>query len=180
MTSWLEAAGRLMAAFHWNLSRASARAAPSVLCFERGKGTQRSPDPSVFLPALHLSSPAVSVHPLMLPPSGDTRCSPCELSCSLLSSPRGSLDFQQHDPACCCWLPLCSSHGVVHPLQVNYKNVMKQYSLGPNGGILTSLNLFATRFDQVGQHRLQPRLNLREPSDQGVTAGTSSLPAQQC
>jgi GTPase SAR1 family protein len=26
---------------------------------------------------------------------------------------------------------------------------MKQYSLGPNGGILTSLNLFATRFDQV-------------------------------
>ena len=33
--------------------------------------------------------------------------------------------------------------------QVNYKNVMKQYGLGPNGGILTSLNLFATRFDQV-------------------------------
>lgn len=33
---------------------------------------------------------------------------------------------------------------------VNYKNVMKQYGLGPNGGILTALNLFATRFDQVG------------------------------
>ena len=32
---------------------------------------------------------------------------------------------------------------------VNYKEVMKQYGLGPNGGILTSLNLFATRFDQV-------------------------------
>jgi len=32
---------------------------------------------------------------------------------------------------------------------VNYKNVMKEYNLGPNGGILTSLNLFATRFDQV-------------------------------
>jgi GTPase SAR1 family protein len=32
---------------------------------------------------------------------------------------------------------------------INYKEVMKQYSLGPNGGILTSLNLFATRFDQV-------------------------------
>jgi GTPase SAR1 family protein len=32
---------------------------------------------------------------------------------------------------------------------VNYKEVMKQYNLGPNGGILTSLNLFATRFDQV-------------------------------
>ncbi len=34
---------------------------------------------------------------------------------------------------------------------VNYKEVMKQYGLGPNGGILTSLNLFATRFDQVIQ-----------------------------
>uniref|UniRef100_A0A3Q0SYY8 GPN-loop GTPase n=1 Tax=Amphilophus citrinellus TaxID=61819 RepID=A0A3Q0SYY8_AMPCI len=31
---------------------------------------------------------------------------------------------------------------------VNYKEVMKQYGLGPNGGIVTSLNLFATRFDQ--------------------------------
>jgi hypothetical protein len=26
---------------------------------------------------------------------------------------------------------------------------MKQYGLGPNGGIVTSLNLFATRFDQI-------------------------------
>eukprot|EP00615_Pteridomonas_danica_P000964 CAMPEP_0114351306 /NCGR_PEP_ID=MMETSP0101-20121206/17085_1 /TAXON_ID=38822 ORGANISM="Pteridomonas danica, Strain PT" /NCGR_SAMPLE_ID=MMETSP0101 /ASSEMBLY_ACC=CAM_ASM_000211 /LENGTH=306 /DNA_ID=CAMNT_0001491117 /DNA_START=45 /DNA_END=965 /DNA_ORIENTATION=+ len=32
---------------------------------------------------------------------------------------------------------------------VDYKEVMKQYNLGPNGGIMTSLNLFATRFDQV-------------------------------
>lgn len=32
---------------------------------------------------------------------------------------------------------------------VNYKEVMKKYNLGPNGGIVTSLNLFATRFDQV-------------------------------
>jgi GTPase SAR1 family protein len=32
---------------------------------------------------------------------------------------------------------------------VNYKEVMKQYNLGPNGGIMTSANLFATRFDQV-------------------------------
>ena len=32
---------------------------------------------------------------------------------------------------------------------VNYREVMKQYALGPNGGILTSLNLFATRFEQV-------------------------------
>jgi GTPase SAR1 family protein len=34
---------------------------------------------------------------------------------------------------------------------LNYKEVMKQYNLGPNGGILTSLNLFSTRFDQVIQ-----------------------------
>jgi hypothetical protein len=39
------------------------------------------------------------------------------------------------------------------PLQVKYKNVMKQYNLGPNGGILTSCNLFATRFDQVGSSK---------------------------
>lgn len=32
---------------------------------------------------------------------------------------------------------------------VQYKEVMKQYNLGPNGGIMTSLNLFATKFDQV-------------------------------
>ncbi|KAI9819007.1 MAG: hypothetical protein M1826_001222 [Phylliscum demangeonii] len=32
---------------------------------------------------------------------------------------------------------------------VDYKEVMKQYQLGPNGGILTSLNLFATKIDQV-------------------------------
>mmetsp|Transcript_12182 Transcript_12182/g.34273 ORF Transcript_12182/g.34273 Transcript_12182/m.34273 type:complete len:357 (+) Transcript_12182:360-1430(+) len=32
---------------------------------------------------------------------------------------------------------------------VNYRNVMEQYNLGPNGGILTCLNLFSTRFDQV-------------------------------
>lgn len=32
---------------------------------------------------------------------------------------------------------------------VKYKEVMKQYQLGPNGGIITSLNLFATKFDQA-------------------------------
>ncbi|KDP27945.1 hypothetical protein JCGZ_19025 [Jatropha curcas] len=32
---------------------------------------------------------------------------------------------------------------------VRYKEVMKQFNLGPNGGILTSLNLFATKFDEV-------------------------------
>ncbi|KAG2045386.1 hypothetical protein BDR06DRAFT_833258, partial [Suillus hirtellus] len=32
---------------------------------------------------------------------------------------------------------------------VNYKEVMKQYNLGPNSGILTALNLFTMKFDQV-------------------------------
>ena len=32
---------------------------------------------------------------------------------------------------------------------VDYKQVMQQYNLGPNGGILTALNLFTTKFDQV-------------------------------
>lgn len=32
---------------------------------------------------------------------------------------------------------------------VNYKKVMEAYNLGPNGGIITSLNLFATKVDQV-------------------------------
>ncbi|XP_047020528.1 GPN-loop GTPase 1 [Helicoverpa zea] len=32
---------------------------------------------------------------------------------------------------------------------VNYKEVMKQYGLGPNGGIVTALNLFSTKFGQV-------------------------------
>ena len=32
---------------------------------------------------------------------------------------------------------------------LNYKEVMREYNLGPNGGILTSLNIFATKIDQV-------------------------------
>lgn len=32
---------------------------------------------------------------------------------------------------------------------IKYKDVMREYSLGPNGAIITSLNLYATRFDQV-------------------------------
>jgi len=32
---------------------------------------------------------------------------------------------------------------------VKYKNIMKSYKLGPNGAILTCLNIFAAQFDQV-------------------------------
>ncbi|XP_059483519.1 GPN-loop GTPase 1 [Neocloeon triangulifer] len=50
------------------------------------------------------------------------------------------------DPAC---------HEVPYPANIDirdavkYKEVMKQYGLGPNGGIVTSLNLFSTKFQQV-------------------------------
>ncbi|XP_028065412.1 GPN-loop GTPase QQT2-like [Camellia sinensis] len=32
---------------------------------------------------------------------------------------------------------------------IKYKEVMEQFNLGPNGGILTSLNLFSTKFYEV-------------------------------
>lgn len=32
---------------------------------------------------------------------------------------------------------------------VDYKELMQQYQLGPNGGIMTALNLFVTKFDKV-------------------------------
>lgn len=32
---------------------------------------------------------------------------------------------------------------------VDYKKVMRHYGLGPNGAILTSLNLFVSKFDSV-------------------------------
>lgn len=48
---------------------------------------------------------------------------------------------------------------------VNFKQVMQHYRLGPNGAILTSLNLFATRFDQVVhiiQNKLTPKVAHQE------------------
>lgn len=32
---------------------------------------------------------------------------------------------------------------------INYKKVMKDYGLGPNGAIITALNLYSTKFDQL-------------------------------
>ncbi|GAX75284.1 hypothetical protein CEUSTIGMA_g2729.t1 [Chlamydomonas eustigma] len=51
---------------------------------------------------------------------------------------------------------------------VKYKNVMKEYNLGPNGGILTSCNMFATRFDQVIKLCEKPR----DPALQYIIADT--------
>ena len=48
-----------------------------------------------------------------------------------------------------CETSIRVTRGGAAAVQVNYKNVMSEYKLGPNGGILTACNLFATRFDQV-------------------------------
>ncbi|EKX74328.1 ATP binding protein family member protein [Theileria equi strain WA] len=32
---------------------------------------------------------------------------------------------------------------------IDYRDIMKKYNLGPNGAIMTSLNLFVTRFDKI-------------------------------
>lgn len=68
---------------------------------------------------------------------------------------------------------------------VNYKEVMKQYNLGPNGGILTSLNLFATKIDQVLsilEKRCNPVKETKEaaqvsPESAVATTPSSSTPA---
>ncbi|XP_018328663.1 GPN-loop GTPase 1 isoform X2 [Agrilus planipennis] len=50
------------------------------------------------------------------------------------------------DPAC-LQLPYFANIDIRDT--VNYKDVMKQYKLGPNGAIVTSLNLFSTKFPDV-------------------------------
>ena len=57
---------------------------------------------------------------------------------------------------------------------VNYKEVMKQYHLGPNGGILTSLNLFSTKIDQVMSILEKRCLPAAAPSTTSTTNSTPS------
>lgn len=61
---------------------------------------------------------------------------------------------------------------------VNYKEVMKRYNLGPNGAILTSLNLFATKVDQVlgilENRCLPPKVFTKAQSQ---TSSSSTVPA---
>merc|ERR1711973_191351 len=59
---------------------------------------------------------------------------------------------------------------------VNYKEVMKQYGLGPNGGIVTSLNLFATKFDQVLNLIERKTKNNTTVESEKVTSVSSSDP----
>jgi len=44
---------------------------------------------------------------------------------------------------------------------IKIKDVMKNYNLGPNGAILTSLNLFSAQFDQV-LHKMESKRNSTE------------------
>lgn len=60
---------------------------------------------------------------------------------------------------------------------VNYKEVMKQYNLGPNGGILTSLNLFATKVDQI-LGILEKRC-LSPPAEQAPSSGARAEETQR-
>ena len=54
---------------------------------------------------------------------------------------------------------------------IHYKQVMQQHKLGPNGAILTSLNLFATKFDQV--------MNILERRAYGSTDDTKRPPENE-
>ncbi|KAF2460827.1 hypothetical protein BDY21DRAFT_333541 [Lineolata rhizophorae] len=63
---------------------------------------------------------------------------------------------------------------------VNYKEVMRQYNLGPNGGILTSLNLFATKVDQILkilETRTTPAPLPQSDLNPGATGGSSGASA---
>jgi hypothetical protein len=51
---------------------------------------------------------------------------------------------------------------------VHYKSVMKNHRLGPNGAIMTSLNLFATKFDQV-MNILEKRAYEKTPTPAAAT-----------
>lgn len=58
---------------------------------------------------------------------------------------------------------------------VNYREVMKQYNLGPNGGIITSLNLFATKIDQI-LALLEKRTAPAPPPADGAAAAPQARP----
>lgn len=63
------------------------------------------------------------------------------------------LEFTEERPYCLNLDPAVSFIGYSADsdirTSVNYKEVMKKYKLGPNGAIMTSLNLYATRFEET-------------------------------
>lgn len=60
---------------------------------------------------------------------------------------------------------------------VNYKEVMETYNLGPNGGILTSLNLFATKIDQI-VNLLEKRTNPEQQTKRAIDNILIDTPGQ--
>ncbi|XP_034236623.1 GPN-loop GTPase 1 isoform X2 [Thrips palmi] len=72
---------------------------------------------------------------------------------SLVKRMQTFLHFKQTAPYVVNLDPACAEVPYITNIDirdtVKYKEVMKQYGLGPNGGIVTSLNLFSTKFDQV-------------------------------
>ncbi|KRZ20437.1 Protein CLEC16A [Trichinella pseudospiralis] len=71
--------------------------------------------------------------------------------CAYLSATKTSLYPVNLDPAV---------HYVSYPTavdireSVNYKEIMQKYELGPNGGIMTAMNIFATTFGKVSRFSL--------------------------
>lgn len=68
--------------------------------------------------------------------------------CEYLTERKKSVYLFNIDPAV-EWLPYEPDLDIRDT--VNYKSVMKEYNLGPNAGILTSINLFTTKIDQVAK-----------------------------
>mmetsp|Transcript_9988 Transcript_9988/g.17114 ORF Transcript_9988/g.17114 Transcript_9988/m.17114 type:complete len:302 (+) Transcript_9988:1-906(+) len=58
---------------------------------------------------------------------------------------------------------------------VKYKSVMQNYNLGPNGAIMTCLNLYCTRFDQV-LHFLESRVKPNKDEGPSSAAETTTAP----
>jgi GTPase SAR1 family protein len=63
---------------------------------------------------------------------------------SFLSQNKKSKYLVNLDPAC-----TVTKANVDIRTTVDYHKILKEYHMGPNGGILTCLNLFTTKFDQV-------------------------------
>lgn len=61
---------------------------------------------------------------------------------------------------------------------IQNKGVMKQHQLGPNGAIMTSLNLFATKFDQVIA-LLEKRSSIQAPAKEATQEENSSTSEEQ-
>jgi len=117
----------------------------------KGTGTDPSegPAPSVRLPAsvaAMLESKTAPICTIVVGMAGSGKTTLMQrllAHCHMAGTPSYSLNL---DPAA-AKVPYGANIDIRGT--VNYKEVMKQYQLGPNGAIMTSLNLFATRFDQV-------------------------------